>query len=346
MNKSLRIAALAVLGVVAVGAHALSLGQIDTFQSGTNQGWTGGASPTNIPDGGPLGAGDRYLRITSNGGSGPGGRLATFNPIQWQGDYIGTGVRMIECDLNNLGATFLNIRVILISIFDDRFSSTVAIDLPPGSGWVHAYIPIAEADLIQVQGENPFSTAGSQIQQIMLRHNPVPDPQGVPIVAQLGIDNVLAHAGFTISGNLNLQDLAPGVPPPSQVLFEYRNPGTFTTVYSAPAAVAPNGDYTVWSPPVPGSYDVSVKVSHWLRRTVNVPSTNGDVTGFDLSLLNGDCDNDNEITIGDYAILSAAFGSAPGDPNWDPNADLDGDEEVTIGDYAILSSNFGEVGDD
>lgn len=65
-----------------------------------------------------------------------------------------------------------------------------------------------------------------------------------------------------------------------------------------------------------------------------------------FSLLNGDCDGDNEVTIGDYAILSSAFGSCEGDPNWDPRADLNCDGCVDIGDFAILSANFGQAGDD
>lgn len=63
-----------------------------------------------------------------------------------------------------------------------------------------------------------------------------------------------------------------------------------------------------------------------------------------ITLLNGDCDGDNEVTLFDSAILSAAFGSVPGDPNWDPRADLDGDLEVTLYDFAILQRNFGATG--
>ena len=36
----------------------------------------------------------------------------------------------------------------------------------------------------------------------------------------------------------------------------------------------------------------------------------------------------------------------PGDINWDPYADLNGDDEVSIGDYAILSANYGLSGDE
>jgi hypothetical protein len=44
--------------------------------------------------------------------------------------------------------------------------------------------------------------------------------------------------------------------------------------------------------------------------------------------------------------LTDAFGSVPGDPNWNPDADLDGDDEVSLFDFGILTSHFGEIGAD
>jgi len=63
-----------------------------------------------------------------------------------------------------------------------------------------------------------------------------------------------------------------------------------------------------------------------------------------ITLLNGDCDGDNEVTLFDFGIVVSAMGSVPGDPNWDARADLDGDGEVTLFDYGILVRNFGQVG--
>jgi hypothetical protein len=92
---------------------------------------------------------------------------------------------------------------------------------------------------------------------------------------------------------------------------------------------------------------VCVKASHWLKRCSQEHTIPNDgLSDLSFSLINGDSDGDNEVAIGDYAVLSAAFGTIPGDPNWQPTADLDGDLEVSIGDYAILSFNFGLAGDD
>lgn len=96
-----------------------------------------------------------------------------------------------------------------------------------------------------------------------------------------------------------------------------------------------------------GLHDVVVKAPHWLARkyptTVNLTSSG--VSGLSFSLTNGDCDGDNEVGIGDYSVLSAAFNSDPNSGNWNADADLNGDESVDIGDYAILSASYGQNGD-
>ncbi len=69
------------------------------------------------------------------------------------------------------------------------------------------------------------------------------------------------------------------------------------------------------------------------------------IAGINVTLINGDCDRDNEVGIGDYAILSASYGSDLGGPGWNADADLNGDDAVDIADYAILSQNYGLVGD-
>lgn len=51
------------------------------------------------------------------------------------------------------------------------------------------------------------------------------------------------------------------------------------------------------------------------------------------------------VEVGRYD-MPHAFGSVPGEANWDPEADLDGDEEVTSADFGILVRNFGAIGDE
>jgi len=107
-----------------------------------------------------------------------------------------------------------------------------------------------------------------------------------------------------------------------------------------------DGNYSLWVEP--GTYVVSFKASHWLR--VNLTGVTlglaEEVTDQNVTLTNGDIDGDNEVTLFDFGQLVSAFGSMPGDANWNPNADLDGDEEVTLFDFDILVRNFGAIGDE
>ena len=59
------------------------------------------------------------------------------------------------------------------------------------------------------------------------------------------------------------------------------------------------------------------------------------------SLCPGDINNDGIVDIFDALILSAAFGSSPGDPNWNLDADIKPDGIIDIFDAITLSGVFG-----
>ncbi|HAP32478.1 MAG TPA: hypothetical protein DCQ14_05435 [Firmicutes bacterium] len=63
-----------------------------------------------------------------------------------------------------------------------------------------------------------------------------------------------------------------------------------------------------------------------------------------LLLLAGDINNDGRIELADLAILSLAYGTAPGMANWDLHADLNGDGQVNMADLAILTGNYTKSG--
>lgn len=109
--------------------------------------------------------------------------------------------------------------------------------------------------------------------------------------------------------------------------------------------IGQDGWFTV--PAMPAErFTLSVKPRTWLRESLSLDGTNGTITGVNIRLVNGDADGDNEVTLGDFGILVAAFGSIPCDPNWDPGADFDGDGEVTLFDYGVLMRYFGLSGDE
>jgi hypothetical protein len=57
----------------------------------------------------------------------------------------------------------------------------------------------------------------------------------------------------------------------------------------------------------------------------------------------GDVNGDGKVDITDLAMASAAFGSYPGHPRWDPRADVSKDNRIDILDIARVSANFGKT---
>ncbi len=55
----------------------------------------------------------------------------------------------------------------------------------------------------------------------------------------------------------------------------------------------------------------------------------------------GDVDTDGDVDNEDLTIMSNAYGSTPGSPNWNPDADLNHDGLVDMSDIVIVAWNFG-----
>jgi hypothetical protein len=147
----------------------------------------------------------------------------------------------------------------------------------------------------------------------------------------------------TVNGVITLGDYAAPTGG-MNIPVEVRTHGEVMPVETHVVALSDAGEYqfqtALW-----GSFDLSAKGSHWLRQTVRGVSLEKDAR-VDFTLTNGDIDGDNEVTLFDFGQLVAAFGSIPGDANWNPNADLDGDGEVTLFDFGILVRNFGAIGNE
>jgi hypothetical protein len=192
------VAAIVVVALMPSTAHAVALGTIDTFEGGTTQGWGAGIiippalAPTVVATGGPLGAGDAFLRVTGSGGSGPGSRLTTLNTAQWAGDYLAAGISSIEMDVKNLGATALTIRLIFDATpggaLDQRSTTTFGAVLPAQSDWIHVIFPIGAADLTANLGTAVGALSNASI--LRITHTAVADGDADPIAATLGIDNI------------------------------------------------------------------------------------------------------------------------------------------------------------
>lgn len=104
-------------------------------------------------------------------------------------------------------------------------------------------------------------------------------------------------------------------------------------------AVAPDGAFSTTTTRT-GTAQIRIRSPRFLHRRTAFLTLGYESASLRVPLTNGDVNGDNEVEIGDYALLSANFGlvDAPGD--------LNGDGVVDIGDFGILSTNFGMIGDD
>jgi hypothetical protein len=152
-----------------------------------------------------------------------------------------------------------------------------------------------------------------------------------------------------VSGNITLEGRDAGTEVGQQVVIEIRNVGSTTPLHTILVTLGPGGTFSFALPGsiTPGNYDIAAKHAKSLRQNrSNQTITSGGISGLTFSLAGGDCDDDNEITIGDYALISSAFNTCFPDAGYDDRADCTGDTCIDIGDFAVMSQNFGMVGDD
>lgn len=130
------------------------------------------------------------------------------------------------------------------------------------------------------------------------------------------------------------------------VTFEVED-SSATIVDTVTSNLDADGNYSFATTAPNGTYSVYAKGATFLRKKVaNVTITGGSATGVDFNLLNGNCENsDNVVDISDYLILVGHFDQTSSDAGWDPQADVDGSGQVDLSDYLALVQNFDVSGD-
>lgn len=168
----------------------------------------------------------------------------------------------------------------------------------------------------------------------------------------------------TIKGTVDFQGLNPSfVWYPSTLGIFVIDDGTNQTTAYAP--INDDGTFTIYDPnqATGGNYTVTfIPDQHWLIKNFTVNTTGGSANAGTITVINGDCDLDNVVSVFDYIHLSDNFDKEyTSEPNFfaipDPNqpigpgnvpicfADLDHDGVVSVFDYIVLSDNFDLQGD-
>lgn len=197
------------LGLLLAGAVSAGVGagEIDDFEDGTTENWShpNGSGVVNVADGGPGGAGDNYLEVTSTGTSGPGSRLVVVNNAQWTGDYtlLGPAVE-ISMMLKNFGpppgvgpTPALHIRIGVErptpEVLGDggQWVSTNAVVVPDDGQWHAASFLLDVSEMTQVAGTGTLSAVLAEVTQMrILSAVAGPTWVGDQIAGQLGVDAI------------------------------------------------------------------------------------------------------------------------------------------------------------
>jgi hypothetical protein len=186
------LASVSALLVCACSYAQIHIGLYNDFQDLTTQNW-GGPNCFNVATGGPNGVGDAYMGINADG-SGQGGKLATFNVVDWIGNYQAEGVTGITLMMRNPNSVQLEMRIVLFDgVSHARWTSVTPAILAPNSGWTFASFGLAESALVEVLGTSSYSSLITNVERTMIRHDVGPPSSGgTTISGTMGIDNILA----------------------------------------------------------------------------------------------------------------------------------------------------------
>lgn len=320
-------------GLVASSSYAITIGTTDTFEDGTEMGWSGGSNPLNVVGGQ---ASDKALDISAAGGN-----LAAYNvDDRWTGNYISAGVYGIKGWFQNRSTVPMEIRLVMFNTRFVRWTSSGPLEMGVSDQWVQHTFLVSESEMTRVLGTEAYATSFANIDRIMFRYDPgEPTSSGTPVTGGFRMDNLeaIATPPPSISGDITLNSTV-GIGGTETLNWTLSN-GTSTYTGTVSVDDASTSTYSINIPPMAanGAYSLKIKGGTFLSDTNSVLLTGTSITS-DFALNNGDIDQDTEVGPGDFEAVVAQFGG-PG------AADCDNDGEVGPSDFEIIVNNFG-IGDE
>ncbi len=158
---------------------------------------------------------------------------------------------------------------------------------------------------------------------------------------------VNAEETASLSGSVTLQ--RPGAPAPNDqwvvpLTVDLYEVGAATPAFQFTPTTDDSGNFSL-SGVEPGTYEVAVKNSHTLQVVQELTLLPGDNGPFDFgTLAEGDANDNNQIRLNDFAILSLSLNKTPGQSGYNANADFNNDGNVRLNDFALLSPNLNTSG--
>ncbi|MBC7260464.1 MAG: hypothetical protein H5T63_00500, partial [Chloroflexi bacterium] len=171
---------------------------------------------------------------------------------------------------------------------------------------------------------------------------------GVPVPASYtGGQVMIAASPATLNGSVTLQG-RPAAPHNSWIgplNVTLHQPGSSVAQLTYAVQTDNRGRFTIANIPA-GTYDIRVKGPHTLANIrSNVALNTGNNSVNMGTLLEGDANNDNQVSVADASILASTFGLSQGNANFKPEADFNNDGIVNAADQQLLQANFGKTGD-
>lgn len=184
-------------------------GHTDDFQNLNVSGWAeGGVSPNPpgiVPNGGPDGDGDAFLRNSSSGVLGAGGKWVMFNQSSnWTGDYLSTGITKISMHVRNSGSQNVHLRLAYTGA-SGVISSDSAITIIPGAPWQSIEFVIDPQAFVALNGGADATLILSSVTEFRILSSPTPSNVGEDIAATVDIDNIHAE-GISAINDFNVSE--------------------------------------------------------------------------------------------------------------------------------------------